>query len=389
MLTAALGAVALLLAVPVLLQVAAVAAPRKRRPPQPPPELPRLLFIIPAHDEEVLIGDCVTSLVGMDYPATHRRVIVVADNCIDRTAAIARERGAECLERHAPALPGKPHALAWAVAQLTSTPWDACVIIDADTIVDAGFGHALARLGPLDHVAAQAYFGTLNETSSWLTRLAGVFARGRYEVTYRLKARAGLNCPLTGNGMCLGRALLVPGGWRWFSLTEDLELYADLTTAGVPILFAGEARLHSMEAVSLRQGWTQRQRWLTGRIHVLRRWAGRVISSRHISPLQKLDALTELAGPSPAPLLLASLATASLALALLTPPASWLVAVIALSALASHVLTTFVVLVRHPDPWRTLAAFAMLLPYAVWRAVMAVGTLAVSRRLTWRRTDRG
>lgn len=349
-------------------------------------ELPRLLFLVPAHDEQLLIGGCVRSLARQQYPVERRRIVVVADNCGDATAEIARREGAECLERADLAAPGKPRALAWALAQLAADPWVACVVIDADSVVAPDYASRVAQRGPLDGKAVQTYFGTLNERESWLTRLAGVLTRCRYEVAYPLKARAGLNCPLTGNGMVLGRDLL-RDGWDAFSLTENWELYARYTAAGVPIELGRDAKLYSQEASSLRQGQTQRKRWLAGRLGVARSYLGRIVLSGSVGWRQKLDAVVELAGLSPVLHLMGVVAVAGIGWLVGGSVAHW-AAVGALLSLVPLVLQVVVVLWRHPEPGKTVLAFAMLPVYAVWRIVVVGRTLLGLKGMTWRRTAR-
>jgi len=159
-------------------------------------EMPRLLFLVPAHDEELLIAGCVRSLLAMTYPATHRRIIVIADNCSDATARLAREKGAESLERVDPKLPGKPRAIDWALGQIDLREWDACVIVDADSTVAKTFALGLAALAPLNDIVFQPNNLVLNEFESWLTRLGGLLGRCRFEVTFPLKQSAGLNIPI-------------------------------------------------------------------------------------------------------------------------------------------------------------------------------------------------
>lgn len=385
--TIVLAIAAGLLVLPALSEVVSLLSPA--RPPRPavPSATPRLLFLVPAHDEATLIGPCVSSLVAMDYPVAQRRIIVVADNCQDETAGLARTHGAEALERTDLALPGKPRALAWALEQLRDDPWEACVIVDADTTVDPGFASALAAEAPLTDIAVQAYFGTLNEWDTWLTRLAGVLARSRYEVSYPLKQRVGLNCPLTGNGMCLGRTLL-KDGWQAFSLTENWELYASLTAHGTPIRYSRRALLLSQEVQSMGQGGTQRRRWLAGRIGVLRAWGPRILASATVGWRQKLDALVELGGPSPVLHLVAAVAVAALSLLLVGGPAGGWIAGLAAASLLGHLITTVSVLLRHPEPGRTLLAFVMLPVYAIWRTSTAVWTLLSLRDTVWRKTSR-
>jgi hypothetical protein len=175
----------------------------------------------------------------VDYPADRLLVVVIANNCTDRTAEMARAAGARVLERSDPVREGKPHALAWGLDLLRDEPYDTCVIVDADSIAESSFARGVNALGPLGENAAQAYFATWNEDESWLTLLAGVFARAKYEVLYPVKDRAGLNCPLTGNGMIFSAIPLKRDGWTAFSLTENWELYADYTIKGHRIFSPG------------------------------------------------------------------------------------------------------------------------------------------------------
>src|SRR6186997_2180246 len=109
-------------------------------------DLPRLLFLVPAHNEELLIASCVRSLLGMTYPSNRRRIVVIADNCSDATARIVREQGVEAMERVDPRSPGKPRAIAWTLDQIDLREWDACVIVDADSTVAPAFALGLAKL---------------------------------------------------------------------------------------------------------------------------------------------------------------------------------------------------------------------------------------------------
>jgi 1,2-diacylglycerol 3-beta-glucosyltransferase len=362
-------------------------AGRSRSQDYPARPIPYLVFLVPAHNEELLITQCVRSLVAMDYPAKARRIIVIADNSTDGTARLAREAGADCMERFDTVRRGKPHALAWAIQQLPLADVDACVIVDADTAVANEFAKGLAAISPLGRIAAQAYIGTLNEWDNWLTRLAGLLARCRYDFTYVLRDRAGLNCPLTGNGMCIGARLLEANGWQAFSLTENWELYARYTAEGFPVRFAPGARLFTQQVRSMRQGKTQRSRWAAGRAWVLREWGTRIVRSRHSSALNKFATLAELAALSPVLHLSAVAAIISLTL-FSSLPGRWSIAGAALASLASNVIATATVLMRHPDPAATVSAFARLPVYAVWRVSVAVRALVIPSAHEWRKTER-
>jgi cellulose synthase/poly-beta-1,6-N-acetylglucosamine synthase-like glycosyltransferase len=383
-----LGVVTAVLWLPLLSELLCfVRRKASHRPPTIPSRAPRLLFLVPAHNEELLITACVRSLLDVDYSAVDRRVIVVADNCTDATARLAREAGAECLERSDLVQPGKPRALAWALGQLELDSWDAIVVVDADSTVERGFARAVAAFAPLNDIVIQANFLVLNEWESWLTRLGGVLSRCRYEVTYPLKQRAGINCPMTGNGMVIGLGRPLRDGWKAFSITEDSELYATYTAAGIPIKHAANANLFSQEAVSLNQGTTQRRRWLAGRLWVIRQYGAAILTSQAIGWHQKLDVLVELGLSSPVLHLSAAVAIALLSVVIGGPAAPWIAAG-ALASLAGIAITTAVVIAHHPRPWATLAAFALLPWYALWRVLVLVRTLFTLRDTRWRRTRR-
>ena len=350
-------------------------------------EVPRLLFLVPAHDEELMIGRCVRSLLKMEYPESHRRVVVIADNCSDATAIRARLHGAEVLDRYAPDLPGKPRALAWAIDQIDLSEWDACVIVDADSTVAKDFARGLAKLAPLNDIVFQPNNLVLNEFDNWLTRLGGLLGRSRFEVSYPLKQAAGLNCPIS-NGMGIGTNLLLRDGWRSFSITEDTELYAVYTVDGVAIRHASTANLFSQEAHSLKEGGTQRRRWIAGRFGILREWGPRILRSPHIGLRQKLDALVELALPAPVLHIVAVAAVAAAAVVVVGGASGWLIAALALASLAGIVLTTITAIVKHPQPWRTASSFLMLPVYAAWRLVVLLATVSTLRDRRWRRTAR-
>lgn len=389
MLAVALGAVVAILWLPIFSELLCVFN-RRRSVAMPSPSferLPRLLFLVPAHDEELLITGCLRSLLRMTYPATHRRVVVIADNCSDGTAGLARNEGVECFERVDPTLPGKPRAIAWMLKQVDLSEWDACVIVDADSTVAPAFAMGLARLAPLNDIVFQPNNGVLNEFENWLTRLGGLLGRSRFEVSYPRKQSAGLNIPL-GNGLGIGTNLLIRDGWRSYSITEDTELYAVYTEAGVTIRHASAADIFSQESRSLGEGAIQRRRWIAGRFRILREWAPRLLRSPDIGWRQKLDALVELALPAPVLHLLAALAVVVAALASVRGTLGWWIAALAIASLSAIVVNTFIAIGRHPQPWRTAASFIMLPVYAGWRLVVMLGTLVTVRDTTWRRTSR-
>lgn len=347
----------------------------------------RLCFVVPAHDEELLIRRTVGSLRAMAYPADHMAVVVVADNCTDGTARAARDAGARVLERTTSTLRGKGHALAWTWDQVRHEPFDALIIIDADTIVDAHLARDIGAVPRLRGSAVQVYDDMSNEGETAITRMAGILTRSRYGIAYALKARAGLAVPLTGDGSVIGWEVLERHGLETETITEGWELYVRYTLAGVPSRYLGGCRVYAQEARSLDQSGTQRARWTAGRLSVLRAWAGRILAAPGLSLLQRLDLVAELSNVGP--VVRAAMAMAGMAAAQLAPsPLRLPLTVLFSLGIVQPAWYALVSLVRHEAPGAALRAFAYLPVYAAWRVGVGLRAFGMSGRKHWVRTAR-
>ena len=381
--------VAAMLLLPVLSDVVSLVMAATRRPPRrgaPQGALPRLLVLVPAHDEELLIGATIRSLRGVDYPADRLDVVVIADNCGDRTAAVARDEGATCLERTDLARRGKPFAIDWALGHLPVAEFDAVVIVDADAVVDRGFARGIAAAAPLRDKAVQTYNDVSNRAENALTRMAGVFSSVRTTLMNELKHRAGVNVPLA-NGLCLGTGVLARHGWTAYSICEDWEMYALLTAAGVRIENAPSARVFAQEARSLAQSSSQRRRWAAGKITVLGRYLAPLLRSRTAGWRGKLDALAELTGLGPAVHLGLAFLLAGGVWVFALPAREWIVGALVLSVARIAVYTLLAVR-RDPEPVQAFLAFAYLPFYTAWRLGVQLAAFRMLGDKPWVRTER-
>ncbi|HEV2752164.1 MAG TPA: glycosyltransferase family 2 protein [Gemmatimonadales bacterium] len=368
-----------------VVRIALSAGPRPLARRAHPP--PRLLFIVPAHNEELLIGTCLRSFKHLRYPADCFSIVVIADNCSDRTVELVEQTGVQCLRRNDRAQPGKPRAIAWALAQLPLIDYAAVVIVDADTTVDPDFAMHLALAGPLEDKAVQAFHGVRNPAETSLTRMGAVLAAATHRFAYPLKQRAGLNVPLGGNGMAIGTHVLTRFGWRAFSICEDWEMYAQLTEEGVPIEGVPAAIVYGQEARSLRQSSSQRQRWTAGKVTVLMRLGPRILTSGRIGIHQKLDALGELAALGPVLHFALVLLVAGLALAGGLSHARLLTLALGASLLRPITYGAAGLAVQ-PEPWSAVASFTFLPVYAAWRLGTAMRALRLVGDKPWVRTQR-
>jgi len=224
------------------------------------------IILIPAHNEEKVLGKTLAALRKLDYPQERYQVIVIADNCTDGTARIAREYGFECFERTDPKNKGKGQALSWAFDRLTSENFDAIIVLDADCLLDL---HALKVFGGyLDQGwrVLQSSFATANPDESSMTYALAVGNLLENDFFYASKSRLGLAVLIRGSGFALAREILISFPWRASSITEDIEYSVSLIRNHIPIHFIPEVEVKSKFPAFAGQLDVQRKRWADGNI---------------------------------------------------------------------------------------------------------------------------
>lgn len=279
--------------------------------------LPRLTVLVPAHDEAALVATCVDSLLQQSYPASLRRVMVIADNCTDTTAAEAARAGATVMVRDEPGQPGKGRALRWAMDRLLSeedSP-DGFVIVDADSIAGPGLLSELARALGAGADLAQADYTVLEDQQAGSGDQLRAMAVLLYNRTRNLgRAALGLPAALLGNGMLLSRELVRTRPWTAFSPAEDLEFGMRCRIAGIGARFVS-AGVRGPLPLGYSAGTAQRVRWEGGRFYVLKRLGPSLLGRLVRRPdAAILDAVLDLAVPPIA--ILATLTMAGLAVSL-------------------------------------------------------------------------
>jgi 1,2-diacylglycerol 3-beta-glucosyltransferase len=227
--------------------------------------------IVPAHDEAAVIGDVLTSLRQLDWPADGVRLWVIADNCSDATAALARAAGAEVLERHDTQRRGKGHALAVAFEASRARGWaDAVVVVDADSAVSPNLLAALSARIEGGAEAMQVHHRVLNVQASWRTRLMAIAMTAFHRVRSRARERLQLSCGIRGNGWCVTHRLLLQVPYRAYSLAEDIEYGIALGLAGHRVTYVDDADVAGLMVSGEQASRSQRQRWEQGRWQLVR-----------------------------------------------------------------------------------------------------------------------
>lgn len=239
---------------------------------QPPTK--SFAIVVAAHNEEAVIGPLIENLFLMDYPRELYDVFVVADNCTDRTAAIARKLGAQVYERFNRHKRGKGYALEWMFRQLFALPrqYDAVAIFDADNLVATDFLLYMNDRLLKGEQVIQGYLDAKNPGDSWVS---GAFALSFWvanRMWHLAKYNLGLSCALGGTGMCIATSVLKRYGWGATCLTEDLEFSMKVLLQGVRTTWCHAARVYDEKPLTFLQSWRQRVRWAQGHVDVAHRY---------------------------------------------------------------------------------------------------------------------
>ena len=231
----------------------------------------RFLVLVPAHNEEKVISDIIRNLQQMDYPKELYDFYIIADNCTDHTAEVARSLGANVIEtrKESPDAPtGKPIALRKALDALGDyqNRYDLMMIFDADNLMDLNmFREVNSQYLDKDKPDfIQCYLGCKNKKG-----IVAWFYYSGYTLTNRFfdlaKHRLGLNCVIGGTGFAMSTEYLYArGGWTTRSLTEDFEMQVDATIEGRRILWNHHTRVYDEKPTSMKASIKQKIRWGQG-----------------------------------------------------------------------------------------------------------------------------
>ena len=356
--------------------VAAAAVARGRPAPRPPTAgtATQLVVIVPAHDEEQVLGETLRSLFACEYPAERRRVVVVADNCTDATAAVAAAEGAIVWERHDPSHRGKGYAVAWALERLRveGAEHDAVVLVDADCVASPNLLAAVdSRLRDGARVV-QVRYDVSNPEASPTTALRWAAFALMNTVRPMGRAQLGLSAGLFGTGMAFTTGVLDAVPWEAFSLAEDAELHHRLVAAGERVTFAPEASVRSPMPVTREDSEQQQARWEAGRWQLIGlsvpRLVRAAVARRDVAPLVTAAELVLVPPQS----VLAAANVLAVVGAVMRRSRSTGPAVLGAASQAVYVVGGLVVAGAPSSVWRALASAPGLVAWKLWMQVRVI-----------------
>lgn len=250
---------------------------RKQKLPDVPPR--RYAILIAARNEEAVIPFLLESIAKQDYPCEMITTYVVADNCTDNTAKVAAAHGARVIERFDQTKIGKGYALDFLLSEIKKEvgldAYDAFLIFDADNLLHPDYLTQINKVCGAGYEAFCGYRNTKNFGTNWLSAGYGVWYLHDSAHLNQSRMMLGTSCAVSGTGFGFTQSLLQRmGGWKFFTLTEDIEFDTWCVTHGVKIGYAHDAITYDEQPFDFRQSWRQRTRWTQGGIQIAARYSG-------------------------------------------------------------------------------------------------------------------
>ncbi len=240
----------------------------------------KFALVVAAHNEEMVIGKIIESLEALDYPKNLYDIFIIADNCTDNTAKIAKTYdGVYVCERNVPDKRGKGYALEWMFSKLFNMDkdYDAIAIFDADNLVSKNFLKEMNYKMLKGYKVVQGYIDSKNPNDSWITGSYSIAFWTANRLFQLARANLGLSNQIGGTGFCMDSETLKELGWGATCLTEDLEFTCKLVLNGHKVGWAHNARVYDEKPLTLKQSWNQRKRWMQGFADVSSRFFPKLI----------------------------------------------------------------------------------------------------------------
>ena len=264
----------------------------------------KFMAIIPAHNEEKVVGNLIESIKKQNYPKELIDIYVIADNCNDNTAKIAQNLGAIVFERHEddPNKKTKGAALQWFLSKKIqeNAEYDAFCIFDADNIVHENFFKAMNKKLCQGEEVVQGYRDIKNPSDSWISAGYALFYWTMHRFYHLARYNLGLSALLNGTGFMVKFDLIKPTGWNTKTLTEDIEFSLKRIIQGKRVAWSTEAIVYDEQPVGFKQSWSQRSRWTIGHIQCLHEYTGSLLESlKENRTLLNFDGLLYMFGSIP------------------------------------------------------------------------------------------
>ena len=223
--------------------------------------------VIAARNESAVISQLIKSIKKQNYPVDLVDIYVVADNCTDNTAEVAKNAGARVFERFNRQRVGKGYALDYAFKNIINSneSYEGYFVFDADNLLDENYISEMNKVFDNGYKVVTSYRNSKNYDTNWIS--AGYSLWFLREAKYLNNSRMILNtgCAISGTGFMVSDEIIRKNkGWKHHLLTEDIEFSIDNALQGIKIGYSEKAVLYDEQPYLFEQSWNQRLRWAKG-----------------------------------------------------------------------------------------------------------------------------
>lgn len=240
----------------------------KKQEPHKPEVLHRFAILICARNEEAVIADLIQSIRHQTYDQSLLTVFVMADNCTDATADIARREGAVVYTRFNREKVGKGYALEQLLLHIEEDypkVYDGFFVFDADNVLDCRFVEEMNRTFSDGYEVVTSYRNSKNYGDNWISAGYALWFLRESRFLNFPRQLLGTNCAISGTGFLLSSKVIQEnGGWPFHLLTEDIQFSVDCAIRGQRIGYCDRAVIYDEQPTRFSQSWTQRLRWSKG-----------------------------------------------------------------------------------------------------------------------------
>lgn len=242
----------------------------------------RFGIIICARNEAEVIGQLCDCIKEQDYPSEYVTVYVVADNCTDNTAEVARNHGAVVFERFNTELVGKGYALTSAFEFIDSEvgldAHDAFIVFDADNVLEKNYLTEMNKCYSSGAKLITGYRNSKNYGDNWISAGYALWFVRESRQLNAIRGICNISAEIKGTGFLVDKEIIKKqGGWKQHLMIEDVQFGVENVIQGEKVAYCHDAVLYDEQPTKFKESWWQRRRWCRGYVEILTKYGSKLI----------------------------------------------------------------------------------------------------------------